>query len=132
MRRAGEGRTRAKTIQLKDRCLASPPVARRQPNGHYVTDFFAEFEAGFGLDGQLVHAFPHRHERTSERMSINRSPNLHEAAGFEERGRFRPDDVAPAAFSGAFPELRRELNLYRLFGCHMLNLLGTPILQSTG
>src|SRR5258706_12441898 len=71
-----------------------------------------------------MHTATHRHERTPERESINRTPNLHEAAGFEERGRFRPDDVAPSAFSGAFPELRRELNLYRLFGCHMLNLLG--------
>src|SRR5258708_18732397 len=79
-----------------------------------------------------MHTATHRHERTPERESIDRPPNLHEAAGFEERGRFRPDDVAPSAFSGAFPELRRELNLYRLFGCHMLNLVGAPILQSTG
>src|ERR1700712_5600490 len=97
----------------------SLPIPRRQLHGDHVTGFFAEKLAGFGLDGQLVHAASHRHERTAERMSVYRSPNLHQAAGFEERGRFRPDNVTPAAFRGALAKLRGELHLDRLLGCHL-------------
>jgi hypothetical protein len=70
-------------------------------NLHAPTSLFANRTADLGLDGELMGAVPHGHERALEWMSVNAAPHLHQPPGSEELCRAGHDHVRPATFGGA-------------------------------
>ena len=123
-RRGGvAGRTRRRRVRdavLVDRSgRAVRPVAVgsrlgpadpfQQADGHGVAHLLADGLADVRLDRELVGAVAEGHERAAERVAVDGPAHLDQAAGAEERHRFGPHDVGPAALCLALPQGRGEL-----------------------
>jgi hypothetical protein len=87
---------------------AESPEPLFQENAYGVTGFLTDSLAHIGLDGQLVSAVTDGHERTSEWLTIDFSPDLHQAPSAEELRRACHDHVSPSAFLRAPLERRGE------------------------
>jgi hypothetical protein len=73
-----------------------------QPHTDAVPGLFADGFAHSGLHGQHMFAIPHGHERTPERMTIDRGCDLHQPTRAEECDGLRPDDVRPSRLALSF------------------------------
>jgi hypothetical protein len=67
-----------------------------------VARLLADCSSHLRFHWQHMGAVTHSHKRTSKRMSINRSLNLHQSLGSKENYWVRPDNVRPPALMGAF------------------------------
>src|SRR5205807_1558353 len=72
-----------------------------QTHGDAVARFLRDGFADVRLDWQLVGAVAHRHERTDERMTVDRSSDLHEPSRAEELHGIGHDHIGPAALGRA-------------------------------
>src|SRR5271156_1072398 len=71
-----------------------------QQHGHGLTHLFPNRIPYLGLDGQLMRAVSHCHERALKGIAINFPGDFHQTTGSKKNDRLRPDNVGPTALFG--------------------------------
>jgi NAD(P)-dependent dehydrogenase (short-subunit alcohol dehydrogenase family) len=94
------------------RVRPTQPLARqplRQANGHRVPCTFSDRMLKVGLDRQLVRSVAKCHERTLERLMIDRTADLHQTTCSEKLHRVGHHDIRPPALARTLLQRGAEL-----------------------
>ena len=80
----------------------------QQQHSNGIARLFADCLPNVCPHRQFMPAVAQRHERTLERMTVNRATDLDQPASSEKTDRLRPDDESPTALRSAFLQLGFE------------------------
>ena len=82
----GEGTQKAGFIRFGSASRRVKLESFLQMNEYRVASFLADFLSNIRFYGQFVSAVSQSHERTTERMTVDRAPDFHETSCPKERG----------------------------------------------